>query len=120
MNNFWDFEIKIKNFSAIDVIDSRDLRIYEKITYRNGINKTELSKSSFKNLMIYNLEYLDLLSKDDEVSDIVGWLKFFVKNRYAISFIETEKKILTARIRLFDRNTAFKFKIQYYDYIQGN
>lgn len=119
MKKFYDFDILVKNFSAVDVIDSRDLRMYDRITYRNGKNKSEVQISDFKELMMYNLQYLEIIG-EAETTDIIGWLKYFVKSQYAFSIIDTEKKILKARIRLFDIDSAFKFKIQYFDYVLEN
>lgn len=120
MKKFYDFDINVKNFSAIDVIDSRDLRIYDIVTYRNGINKSDVVLNDFKKLMIYNLQYLDIVNGIHGIQDIIGWLKYFVKSKYAFSVVDTEKRILKARIRLFDLDSAFKFKIQYNDYILEN
>lgn len=120
MKKFYDFDINVKNFSAIDVIDSRDLRIYDIVTYRNGINKSDVVLNDFKKLMIYNLQYLDIVNGIHGIQDIIGWLKYFVKSKYAFSVVDTEKRILKAKIRLFDLDSAFKFKIQYNDYILEN
>lgn len=118
-NSYWDFTIKVKNFSANNVIDNRDLRIYNEVLYRNGIIKTDnLTKNDFKNLMIFNLNYLDIVDDEGQIENMIGWINQFVKSQYAISFIDTSKKIILAKIRLFDLEMAFKFKIQFYNFIE--
>lgn len=119
MEKYYDFNFRVKNFSAIDVIDSRDLRLYENVTYRNGINKTSIDKLDFKNFMIYNLDYMDIISDENEISDLCSWLKFSQKTKYSITFSNVDKKVLEAKIRIFDIDLAFKFKLQFYDYIIG-
>ena len=118
--SYWDFNVRVKNFSAKDVIDSRNFITHGNITYRNGdIKNGDIIKNDLNNMMMYNIEYMDIVSGEDfPLYNIVEWISRFRKQQYTISVSETDKKLLKVKIRIFDIDMAFKFKLQFYNYME--
>lgn len=118
--SYWDFRISVKNFSASSVIDSRNMKMYDMVTFRNGkFQEPQMGNDSISYLMVYSINYIDIIHNDMERVDITDWLKSYIKDGYVVKFDNVKSKIASAAIRFYSLDDAFKFKIQFYNYIDG-
>ena len=118
--SYWDFRISVKNFSASSVIDSRNMKMYDMVTFRNGkFQEPQMGNDSISHLMVYSINYIDIIHNDMERIDITDWLNHSISDGYVVKFSHVKNKIACASIRFYSLDDAFKFKLQFYNYIDG-
>ena len=123
IQTFWDFKVKVKNFSAKTAMDSRDYKmlIYDdNIIYRRGkFNNDDITIDNIDNYMFYNVIYVDLKpsTSDSEQINMMDWFQTKKSTQYSIIFKNSSSNILDGTIRFYNISDAFSFRMYFNDYI---
>lgn len=121
--SFWDIKIRIKNFSAKTAMDSSDFRMIsysDGITFRRGkFNREEISIENISKYMFYEIKYIDLLpiNNESEQVNMMEWISLNKNLQYSILFKNFNDRVLEGTIRFYNLDDAFKFRLQFNDYI---